>query len=230
MKKVLLLACIATIGLLISSCSKTDELKYSCDPDINEWAVENIDAIRKMDRPQFLKLESLDHQRAAYNVFTPEQKIELWEGKLAQVLNLNVWDEKERAHIESVYSMIKQNCSGFVDKGLKTKAQIEIDEDQLVLAIFMWRDFASESLNWSEELQYSMIADPNDLVIDNDKNIIRTRGDIIIHPGTDTEPKCNCTESWDACRLQGWECKNGGCKETTSDCGALWQQSCTGRC
>ena len=44
-------------ALLICSCQKENEEVYSCNKHLNEWAHENLQAIRSMDRDAWLNLD-----------------------------------------------------------------------------------------------------------------------------------------------------------------------------
>ena len=59
-------------ALLICSCQKENEEVYSCNKHLNEWAHENLQAIRSMDRDAWLNLDE-EYKRPAFNALTPEQ-------------------------------------------------------------------------------------------------------------------------------------------------------------
>ena len=64
-------------ALLICSCQKENEEVYSCNKHLNEWAHENLQAIRSMDRDAWLNLDE-EYKRPAFNALTPEQKLLFW--------------------------------------------------------------------------------------------------------------------------------------------------------
>ena len=59
-------------ALLICSCQKENEEVYSCNKHLNEWAHENLQSIRSMDRDAWLNLDE-EYKRPAFNALTPEQ-------------------------------------------------------------------------------------------------------------------------------------------------------------
>ena len=61
-------------ALLICSCQKENEEVYSCNKHLNEWAHENLQSIRSMDREAWLNLDE-EYKRPAFNALTPEQKL-----------------------------------------------------------------------------------------------------------------------------------------------------------
>lgn len=72
-------------ALLICSCQKENEEVYSCNKHLNEWAHENLQSIRSMDRDAWLNLDE-EYKRPAFNALTPEQKLLFWKDKLKEVM------------------------------------------------------------------------------------------------------------------------------------------------
>jgi hypothetical protein len=58
MKNLLLLTALAIICFATSSCQ--DEGSFSCDPLINEWALENLEIISEMTYSQIAEIPSLE--------------------------------------------------------------------------------------------------------------------------------------------------------------------------
>lgn len=89
-------------ALLICSCQKENEEVYSCNKHLNEWAHENLQAIRSMDRDAWLNLDE-EYKRPAFNALTPEQKLLFWKDKLKEVMTSFEWSEPERQHLMKMY-------------------------------------------------------------------------------------------------------------------------------
>ena len=64
------------VVVAVTSCSKEKDLKYSCNPKINRWAMKNIESIATASRQQLAVLP-LDFQKASYLTLSPERKYEL---------------------------------------------------------------------------------------------------------------------------------------------------------
>ena len=65
-KLIFYLACIFCMALV--SCSNSEE-NYSCDAATNNWAKENVNAIRSMKRSQWKSLPTEMKKTAAFIVF-----------------------------------------------------------------------------------------------------------------------------------------------------------------
>ncbi|MCM1176815.1 MAG: hypothetical protein NC308_06860 [Clostridium sp.] len=65
------------------SCSKTPRL--SCSPEINAWAIDNVDYYETVCRDEFIELP-LSKQRAVYVGVTGKKKVQLWQEKLDMVI------------------------------------------------------------------------------------------------------------------------------------------------
>jgi Spy/CpxP family protein refolding chaperone len=85
--KPLLIGATLIATALLTSCQQEALPVYSCDPEINKWANENVREILVMTRTQFLELDA-NYQRAAFNAFTPQQRVNVWKTKLEETLQL----------------------------------------------------------------------------------------------------------------------------------------------
>lgn len=229
----ILISCLLALTAVAFSCSqqKDDEIAYSCNPEINQWAIDNAEELQKMTRKEFLELENLDYQFAALGVFSAEQKISIWKGKIDQVLSLNVWNDLEKNHIESLYTIIDNNKSWFKDNRLKTKSALESQENDILKTEYLWCEYAAETLHWTNEFTYKLISDPTDAVIANGKILPNTRYNTTINP--DIKKKdCNCTElgaDWGR-SCYGPSCDTFKTCNTVHRCGLLGSSRCTGLC
>lgn len=93
-------------ALLICSCQKENEEVYSCNKHLNEWAHENLQSIRSMDRDAWLNLDE-EYKRPAFNALTPEQKLLFWKDKLKEVMTSFEWSEPERQHLMKMYRYLE---------------------------------------------------------------------------------------------------------------------------
>lgn len=145
------------------------------------------------------------------------------------MLSLDIWSEKEILHIKKLQSLITNNTSWFDDKTHKTKADLEMQDDEITLISYTWREYAIEELGWNDKLLYLIAGDPNDL---NSRNIaaVKAGNSGPMEPGDeDRIPDCNCTPAWMACSPH--DCSDSiECTQTDSGCGWVWVTKCTGRC
>lgn len=127
------------MSLCLYSCQK-DEMFYSCDSQIEKWAIENKSELNKMTRKQFLEINNLSIKKAAYRAFTFENKQKVWREKYQELKMLD-WSEAEWNHIGLLYSLVlsdKQNsilCANDVE-----------EDDSLLIFSYRWEDYAKTTL------------------------------------------------------------------------------------
>lgn len=231
--KMLLLAVLAS--LFFVSCTK-DEPLYSCDPDADSWAKANKAEIGRMNRVNFLAVTNPDYQRAAFRVFSLKQKVDLWKGKFDELLKMG-WSEKERAHIEQLYTMLDQ--LSFVwreEQAAKSKSEVEQDDEQIELAAYRWITYATEELGWKDELIYAIAGTPKSLIDKNEplQSISHPMKNTTTGSTTGTDDvktkDCNCRDGHMGC--SPGQCVKGldNCTEVVPGCGLIGLQRCNGRC
>ena len=123
----------------VVSCSM--EEIYSCDKDANQWAKSNLIEIQQMSSADFLSIDNMVYQRAAYNAFTSNQRQSVWIEKLENVLKLD-WTEKESQFIESMLEFVKVNSFIFSEE-LNEK-----DFEKIEIELYIMAEYAFEELKW----------------------------------------------------------------------------------
>ncbi|WP_029904859.1 bacteriocin fulvocin C-related protein [Prevotella sp. 10(H)] len=223
MKVKLLSILLVLCGLGLFSCSGDDEY-YSCDPEANEWAKDNLDDIRKMTRSEWLNVD-VGLQRAAYVAFVPDQKKNFWMQKMDEALKLN-WNEKEKAHLKEIQNYLSRNIN----------FSTETTKEENIF-IYKWIEYAREELGWTDKIIYALIFDG--------RFLINTEGDLKVDFQKTTtlktmgEQDCDC--NYDAVftkcsNMIGFKCYKGGldpknpCREKKKGCGAFWNSPCDGEC
>ena len=66
---IFLFAVLVSLGL----CSCQEPLMYSCDEELNDWVIDNMEDIQLLSRSEWKKLE-MEYQIPAYRAFTSKQK------------------------------------------------------------------------------------------------------------------------------------------------------------
>jgi hypothetical protein len=134
----------------ITSCIK-DDLMYSCNPEVNEWAKSSLTDIQKMARQDWLAIGDYSLQRAAFVAFSPAQKQALWIGKMEEVLTLD-WTEREKQHIQYLLDFIKNNTAVFSNENGP--------DDEAELLRYKWEEYAQKELGWNRELLHDLVYTP----------------------------------------------------------------------
>lgn len=231
MKKLTVLSLVTVLVITLgTSCSK--DVKYSCDPEVDAWAKENIEDIRTMTRTQFLDL-SVAYQQAAYSVFSADKKIDVWSAKCAELLELP-WTDLEKDHINALLTLIKENDSWwYQQERANSKRELEAIADEVMIKTYRWTEYAYETLGWDKDLVRAIIASPGQLM--DTKGKLRTgknelSGSILIK--TRGESTCDCSRSSDWC--SGYNQCGKGCirGNTPYDwvCGTFLMYRCDGVC
>ena len=204
------------------SCSNNDDIVFSCDESINQWAKDNLSNLRLMTRSAWIQLDN-NKKKAAYRAFSQEQKIQFWKDKICEVKSLD-WSEKEIKHIEELENFITNNPDIFAGHRLTDAQANKIDS-----FFYLWQNSAIEKLGWSTGICIA-IAGSGDKIL-NKYEEIYSRAIIIEEPGDDTPPEenCHCNQTYDFCHPNAW-CGESNCNESSSGCGWLLLSSCNGRC
>ena len=218
-KQILISVTLVAMAFL-TSC-KQDELIYSCDPVVDAWTKANIDEIRAMSRTDFLNL-SMAHQRAAFNVYTPQQRINLWKEKLEETLLLE-WTASERIHIETLLNMVVNNDEWF------SNDRSEEVMDQIAIEIYRWTEYAREELGWDRKLGYALLGTPQIMNAHKEVNSSLPLPSFSKQEGSGNRGKCECSTSSNWCSDTG--CLYvASCDASSLGCGTMWLYSCDGLC
>jgi hypothetical protein len=207
---------------------------FSCDPVVNQWAVENIASIRTLSRAQAITLEP-GRLRAAIIAFTPEQKMHFWKGKVDNALKLAGWDKEEVKHLDDLENAIdiKWFEPGFANDAEASQKFNDFKKNWIKTAIVQF--------HWSEKLIDNLLISGYDL-----KN---KSGDInmaTVYFGSKLKKAategCNCTSSNGGSEEQnGCPLRHGStiplhctlsnqCQLTGTGCGIMGLTACNGSC
>lgn len=230
MKKLLIILCLS--GFILSSCS--NDFKYSCDPDIEMWVKENMAELQKMEWDDIIQIPDANYQRAAYGIFTVEQKINMWNSKISDLLNLD-WSDLEKAHILKLQEIINEHGAWFETRNGKTKKVVETIEDEIILITYKWIDYCYGVLKWDKNTIAAIAATPQKVLSKTGglflPDGIATRGGVVINPGRPgTNPSCDCAVKSDYC-MGSENCTETTCDEPANEnCGFLLLYRCKGLC
>lgn len=217
---------------MLSACS--EGTRYSCNPEANAWAERNLNEIRQMEREQFCAIPYDEYQRAAFRVFSPQQRVQVWLGKIAQTLKLG-WNEAERAHIVKLQEIITEHGDWFESRTTKMQAE-EVDDD-ITLTMFEWAEYAYETLHWTKEQVYALAVTPNAVQSTDGKVARKLRLGELEDPETPEKPgpgpdwsvmDCYCNVNHDFCSAGSCVARN--CIVSNQGCGWLLVQECNGVC
>ena len=215
-KQMLIVTMLMAMALL-TSCNQYD-LQYSCDPEIDAWTKDHVVEIQAMNRADFLTLDYA-HQRGAYAAMKPEQKVQIWVGKIEEVLTLD-WTEQESQHLQSVLKLIKDNAVIF------SKKRTQEEFDKFEIALYRWKEYAQEELGWDKNLLYALIATPQMMNVDKTLSDLGTP--LVLKRGI----QCYCSSERPIACTIGYYChaKVGTCDIMEKRCGEMWQYDCDGLC
>lgn len=223
-----------SIGISLFSC-QNEKMLYSCDSNIETWAVENCLSINKMGRKQFLEINDISYKKAAYRVFTFENKQNIWKGKYDE-LSLLSWTEAEWKHISLIYSLV---LSGKHISILSSKNVA--DDDDLLIFLYRWEDYAKTTLGWTKKQIYAICHTVEKVVSlegDLETNTVQSVEFMERNESGANGFECMCSQKSSFCDPIDHPgppytvCKtpNGGSCKVVSGCGLFWQFDCDGLC
>lgn len=210
--------------IAFANISCQDETCYSCDKEVDSWAKENVELLKKMDRIELSKLSN-DKQRAAFRTFTPEKRKQLWIAKLKQIKTLNFTDN-ELNHLKFIEKFISKYD---FSKEMTTEQENLFNN---------WFEEGKLKFGWTPYFLVSGFAVLNDDAVLTKKEfqnnypklLARDYEEVVDDGSGGIVNDCDCR--WDlSCQLSGLgDCTDKGCESTTLGCGALLMQSCTNDC
>ncbi len=221
---------LAVISMTISfvGCKK-ETLKYSCDKEINAWAVENENKFHNVTRQQLVALP-FDLQLAAFRTLTPEEKSRLWQDKLNTIYD--DWDVTTRSIIDKLEQHVaphlyekesKADIDTLALEKIKAELLARMDSVDFLInfCILPTEQELDILINSPELADCSWISIPDNI---NDKAA----------PGSGLTGlnTCNCNSSLFCTLINQGTCK-GGCNlddQSAGGCGFLGKDICYYRC
>ena len=229
MKIKMLILFLLTIGMF--SCSNEDGSSFSCNKEVDTWVKNHLVEIQSMDRMDWLNIDN-NLKIATFRAFTKKQKIEFWNNKLTQALDLD-WNEKEKTHIIEVISFINSHSEFFASNKLT-----EEQENLLELFFYNWMKYSLDTLNWDKKVVYALVGTGYPLkdktgALDTHSLIENSVEKLTADSENGSELMCNCKIDYLLSCFPDthMECKDEDCYDNNKlGCGWLWLEACTGRC
>ncbi len=207
-----ILYCVILLNIFILlSCQKEQEV-FSCDPDTQQWVVDNKNNYTNISRGQFA-LVPYKMQIPLYRSFSPVHKWNLWNEKIDILMSSDNFTITEKVHIGKLKNFIQPSHFGFSKNKKK-----EFDE-----FANLWEMHARDNFHWDDRELFVYF---HTLLIEEELyEAIRNIGDL----GTD---KVDCECLYDIyCYFEYKLCdKSIGCLRTDSGCGLLGNSRCNGIC
>jgi hypothetical protein len=156
-KHTLLLIVLVSTSMIFEGCATMEDV-YSCDPNIDKLVKTDLSSYKNIERADWLQLdESL--KIPVYRTFSAEKKRDFWKAKFDNLKQLE-WTKAEIEHINLLCSFIDENSHLFLDKPKKQ------EELNFITAFTSdWSQYATNTLKWSKQLIYDIIASGNDVNI-----------------------------------------------------------------
>ncbi|MCY6360721.1 hypothetical protein OXV74_21995 [Bacteroides thetaiotaomicron] len=104
------------LSILCFSCEK--EEFYSCNPKADQWVKDNLNEIRTMTRKEWINIDDVIYQKAAFTAFTTKQRHDLWVRKFDEILTLDL-TEQEQSHLLLMNDVVKIVHNGLMIIRLK---------------------------------------------------------------------------------------------------------------
>ncbi|GAB1418005.1 hypothetical protein MASR2M12_07700 [Bacteroidales bacterium] len=220
---------IIVLALSTFSCTK-QEIVYSCDPIINEWATKYSDNFHNITRKQLATLPP-SLQKAIYRTLTGAENYDLWMEKLDIVKN-----DTSRSDLKNeVEVLIEKMNHAWYERDMKES----LNESD---SIFLY--------NWEKQILESKIIDSATFIINfctlmtaNEIDSLLSYSEVLDHSWIEdfnlpeittsfkatTAQDCSCRYDIYCNFFLAEECKTGGCN-LVYDCGIVGSSACKGLC
>lgn len=204
------------LSLILFSCEK-DELKFSCNPDIDAIVKSGIVEFSEIKLTEFLEYD-IDLQKAIFRSFSADKKRDFWLEKLDSIVVNNKFKTEEIEHINKLVGHISVNYFTTNVDSLEFSQKKKFETE--------WSAYAKDVLAWDESKIHFIV---NSLCITETQynQIMLELKEIIIDS---ISQDCTCSTESDYCSDFGGHCSSASCNITSSGCGWLWSYSCNGAC
>lgn len=108
--------------------------------NLDEWAKENIEYYLDAPRSEFVGLE-FDQQRALYELFSPQQKADVWKYKWRDIRKSDLLSTAEKKELKKLYSLVSPRV--FDENDTESYAKFQVESDRLKSTLvkdFGWDD------------------------------------------------------------------------------------------
>ena len=172
-----------------------------------------------------LDLKSELVKKETFKGLSTSEKIDLWKSKLNQILSQDLTNEQKNL-VEQIKNEIpnlnSQEYNGVKLIELSIQMAKITPQDEFIRMFSFLGDYKRSSTEYSKVIENDLIV--NDL--ETFLNTVKTRNSAFYENETinkSAKPECNC--KW-TCGMYGGVDDN--CTGSSSGCGFLWLQSCTG--
>lgn len=202
--------------ILLNSCQQY-ELEFSCDPEINDFIIENREELKILTVNELGAFE-VPLQKAIFVSWDYKKKRSAWINKLTTILANESFSKQEKNHIQKLIDHI--HLEYFKEESILTES---ISRHQFADE---WMEYGINELGWDDQFIAYVVFRmyTNYYQFEAELSMLKSFGTIVT---TDSEGSCNCNTSADFC--SGALCNSNGCT-TSSGCGWLWSESCNGSC
>ena len=116
---------------------------------VDKWAKENIDYYLEAPRSEFVKLK-FEQQRSLYNLFSPEQKADLWKckWKWKDIRKSDLLSSAEKKELKAFYRLVSPRVFDATDADMYAMFQTESER---VMAIM------SEKFGWDDQKVFTYL-------------------------------------------------------------------------
>ena len=208
--------------LAVTSCNKDNT--YSCDPEVNEWAIEHIELYESAPRPAIVTLP-WTRQRAIYSGLSPEKKIQLWKEKVILLKKESKYSIEAMNEFEEWVNLMRPDhfLHNTVEENYDLESAGDILENRLKEVYNLQdEDITFILYKWTTEDEYYTARQL-------DRPITTKADGFEYNGGEGDDPLCECVESHDCLNLS-CDKHNSNCKTPNSGCGKGGIYDCTQMC
>jgi len=209
----------AIFALFFASCQKEENLQYSCNPDVNQWVIENKSEYANISRVDFSQLD-INNQLGLYRSFESNQKIKLWKEKLEYLTTSVKLTKTEKKYLLELYNFIKPEHFDNIES-----------KQEFHDYAAKWEKEARATLNWGDKeifLYTHTLMTESEFNIAIERRANKQKNDHEISE-IDTKPDCECYYSI-YCGLDGYCDEKIECVSGKGGCGIFGNSNCTGMC
>lgn len=222
--KHLFLAVIAT-GIIFATGCKKEKLIYSCNPNVNEWTINNKEKLSNINRSDLIKFD-ITYQKAIYRTLSPKKRHEIWKDKFVELMNIAKWNVEEKEHLTNLINSLNDGWFYGID-----------DSDPNILKqknLFFknWINYSMKKFHWDRSFLFSILVSLDNPVKNGRLSSVNYNNRAVGGGGGLHDCSCSTEDDW----CDGFfgpdlgDCDAGNCDASDLGCGTLWTYPCNGEC
>lgn len=225
---VILILSLFSLGLNSCADRESAEPRYSCDPQVEKYVVDNLASFSDYKRSDFLKLD-YKLRKPVFRALSERKKAELWADKFRFEIEGGKWTSDERAYIAKFAGRITPDLYSEAINDEASRVMFLQEAD-------VWAREGMKRFGWTPAVIQMLAGDLR--TVSEVKRYVAISKTLTDEPAQSSYDgpglECNCNPNQGViiqdCDPINPECSGRVCSKRFSGCGYFYVQNCSGFC